>query len=355
MMKLGIEISMEVKKQKKLEYPFSSRPKNGELLNVKGGIHWLRMPLPIALNHINLWLLEGDEGFTIIDSGMSTDEAKDIWRNIFNGFIPPKKIEKILITHMHLDHSGLSGWLSSELNIAPHFTKKEYNETQKIIGGMTDDQIELTLEYYRKCGYDKKSEDQFRERIGLRKSLSSRNVDDIILIKDGETLKLSDGEWRVIIVEGHSPEHACLYNEDENVFICGDALLPRITPNVSVNPINPDANPLESWIKSLEKIKSSIPNDALVLPSHGYPYVGAHHRIDAIIENHFRKLDSVLDAITEPKCVPDLFSLLFKSEINEHTRVLAVGETMSHLNFLVSKGEIKKTVDENGLYSFAKT
>ena len=96
-MKLGIEISMEVKKQKKLEYPFSSRPKNGELLNVKGGIHWLRMPLPIALNHINLWLLEGDEGFTIIDSGMSTDEAKDIWRNIFNGFIPPKKIEKILI------------------------------------------------------------------------------------------------------------------------------------------------------------------------------------------------------------------------------------------------------------------
>ena len=149
-MKLGIEISMEVKKQKKLEYPFSSRPKNGELLNVKGGIHWLRMPLPITLNHINLWLLEGDEGFTIIDSGMSTDEAKDIWRNIFNGFIPPKKIEEILITHMHLDHSGLSGWLSSELNIAPHFTKKEYNETQKIIGGMTDDQIDQKYEQLKK-------------------------------------------------------------------------------------------------------------------------------------------------------------------------------------------------------------
>ena len=336
-MKMEINVSMEANNQKKLEYPFSNRPKDGELLNVKGGIHWLRMPLPIALNHINLWLIEGNNGFTIIDSGMSTDEAKGIWRNIFNEFVSPKKVEKILITHMHLDHSGLAGWLSSELNIDPHFTQKEHNETQKIIGGMSDEQIDLALDYYRKCGYDKKSEDQFRERIGLRKSLSSQKVEEIIVIKDGDVLNLSDGEWKVIIVEGHSPEHACLYNKENNVFICGDALLPRITPNVSVNPISPDANPLQSWIESLEKIKSMIPNDALVLPSHGYPYVGAHHRIDAIIENHFKKLESVLEAITEPKNVTDLFSLLFKSEINEHTRVLAVGETMSHLNFLIGK------------------
>ena len=354
-MKMEINVSMEANNQKKLEYPFSNRPKDGELLNVKGGIHWLRMPLPIALNHINLWLIEGNNGFTIIDSGMSTDEAKGIWRNIFNEFVSPKKVEKILITHMHLDHSGLAGWLSSELNIDPHFTQKEHNETQKIIGGMSDEQIDLALDYYRKCGYDKKSEDQFRERIGLRKSLSSHKVEEIIVIKDGDVLNLSDGEWKVIIVEGHSPEHACLYNKENNVFICGDALLPRITPNVSVNPISPDANPLQSWIESLEKIKSVIPNDALVLPSHGYPYVGAHYRIDAIIENHFKKLESVLEAITEPKNVTDLFSLLFKSEINEHTRVLAVGETMSHLNFLIGKGEIKKTIDQNGLYSFSKS
>ena len=116
-----------------------------------------------------------------------------------------------------------------------------------------------------------------------------------------------------------------------------------------------DANPLQSWIESLEKIKSVIPNDALVLPSHGYPYVGAHHRIDAIIDNHLQKLESVLEFITEPKNVTDLFPLLFKSKINEHTRILAVGETMSHLNFLIGKGEIKKTIDKNGLYSFSKT
>ena len=157
-MKMEINVSMEANNQKKLEYPFSNRPKDGELLNVKGGIHWLRMPLPIALNHINLWLIEGNDGFTIIDSGMSTDEAKGIWRNIFNEFVSPKKVEKILITHMHLDHSGLAGWLSSELNIDPHFTQKEHNETQKIIGGMSDEQIDSALDYYRKCGYDKKSE-----------------------------------------------------------------------------------------------------------------------------------------------------------------------------------------------------
>ena len=163
-MKMEINVSMEANNQKKLEYPFSNRPKDGELLNVKGGIHWLRMPLPIALNHINLWLIEGNDGFTIIDSGMSTDEAKGIWRNIFNEFVSPKKVEKILITHMHLDHSGLAGWLSSELNINPHFTQKEHNETQKIIGGMSDEQMAST-DYFNKFVYLWKVRDMQQRRI----------------------------------------------------------------------------------------------------------------------------------------------------------------------------------------------
>ena len=338
----------------KLFYPFDKRPKDGALLKVSENIHWLRMPLPIALNHINLWLLEGENGFSIIDSGMSTDESKAIWKNIFSNFIKPKKIENILITHMHLDHSGLAGWLSNQLNLEPYFTQKEYKETQKITGEMPLDQLDLILDYYKKCGYDKKSLEHYKDRINYRKTLSSELVEKIISIKDQDNVQLSDGEWKVIIVEGHSPEHACLYSVKNNIFICGDALLPRITPNVSVNPIKPDSDPLGDWLESLENIKARIPNDALILPSHGYPYIGAHNRIDTIIDNHHNKLENICEFTVKPKSVYELFPLLFKSEINDNSRVLAVGETMSHVNYLVRRGKLEKTIDENGLFSFSR-
>ena len=344
-----------MKENSKLDYPFSKRPADGQTLKVAPNIYWLRMPLPIALNHINLWLLEGDEGWTIVDSGMATEESKTVWKNIFTNVFKTKPLEKIVITHMHLDHSGLAGWLTNEWDIEPYFTKKEFNETLKISKGMNPEQQKITLDYYKKCGYDEESQQHFIERIGYRKTLVTNLKSNFQELKDQQTPQLSDGIWKIILAEGHSPAHACLYSEQKNVFICGDVLLPRITPNVSVNPAHPDSNPLRDWLESLEKIKQSIPHDVLVLPSHGYPYQGAHRRIEAIVNNHHEKLDRIYQYIDEPKSVTELFPILFDSKINQHTLVLAVGETMSHLNYLVAENRLKKSIDEKGLYLFSRT
>ena len=339
----------------KLYYPFSKRPPDGDTLEVASSIYWLRMPLPIALNHINLWLLEGNEGWTIVDTGMVTDESKTIWSKLFENSFKAKPLEKLVVTHMHLDHSGLAGWLSNQWKVEPYFTEKEFLETVKISNGMDHEQREISLDYYKKCGYDKESLQHFIERIEYRKSLVSKLNKSFKHIKDQEMLNLSDGEWKIIVAKGHSPEHACLYSEKKNIFICGDILLPRITPNVSVNPANPDSNPLRDWLESLEKIKQSIPHDVLVLPSHGYPYQGAHRRIEAIVNNHHEKLERIYQYIDEPKSVTELFPVLFDSKINQHTLVLAVGETMSHLNYLVAENRLKKSIDEKGLYLFSRT
>ena len=132
-------------------------------------------------------------------------------------------------------------------------------------------------------------------------------------------------------------------------------LLPRITPTVSVHPASPDGNPLKDWLDSLENIKQKIPDDVLVLPSHGYPYKGAHLRIETILKNHHDKLNKIYENIDEPKTVVELFSVLFESQINKHNIVLAVGETMSHLNYLVAESKLSKSIDKNGLYSFSRT
>tara|TARA_B100000959_G_scaffold197408_1_gene206502 strand:+ start:4098 stop:5135 length:1038 start_codon:yes stop_codon:yes gene_type:complete len=339
---------------KKLHYPLSKRPPDGETLEVAPDIYWLRMPLPIALNHINLWLLEGNEGWTIIDTGMATNESKTIWENLFEHSFKAKSLEKLVVTHMHLDHSGLAGWLADKWKIDPCFTEKEFLETLKISHGMDHKQREMSLDYYKKCGYDEESRQQFIERIEYRKSLATKLSNDFQHIKDQEVLQLSDGEWRIIVASGHSPEHACLYSETKNVFICGDILLPRITPNVSVNPTNPDSNPLGDWFDSLEKVKQSIPDDVLVLPSHGYPYQGAHKRIEAILRNHREKLEKIYSYTDDPKNVFELFPVLFESKINKHNQVLAVGETMSHLNYLVAENRLVRSIDENGLYLFSR-
>ena len=156
-----------MKQISKLDYPFSKRPPDGGTIEVETNVFWLRMPLPIALNHINLWLLEGNEGWTIVDSGMATKESKAIWNNIFTESLKKKPVEEILITHMHLDHSGLAGWLASKWNIEPHFTEKEFLETVKINKGMSNDQQRIYLDYYKKCGYDEEEQLHFIERLSL--------------------------------------------------------------------------------------------------------------------------------------------------------------------------------------------
>ena len=182
----------------------------------------------------------------------------------------------------------ITSFLCSEINIILILL-----ETVKINNGMNDDQQRIYLDYYKKCGYDEEAQLHFIERNKYRQSLVTNLESGFQELDDQQTVKLSNGLWQIIIAQGHSPSHACLFSEENNVFICGDVLLPRITPNVSVNPAYPDGNPLKDWLDSLENIKQKIPDDVLVLPSHGYPYKGAHLRIETILKNHHDKLNKI--------------------------------------------------------------
>ncbi len=332
-----------------LDYPYSKRPPNGEVLEVSPNLYWLRMPLPIALNHINLWLLEGKNGWTIIDSGMANDESKDIWINLFETIFKGKALEDLLITHMHLDHSGLAGWLSDYWEVDPHFTEKEYQETQLLSKGIEKSQEFIALDFYKSCGYDDASIKRYLERVTYRKTLVTPINRNYKKIKNNEIITLGDNEWEVVIANGHSPEHACLYSKENNIFICGDVILPRITPNISVRPFHADSNPLDDWINSLKNIKKRIPDDALILPSHGYPYYGAHKRIDSIIEDHMEKLESLYAFCNQSKNVIEVFPALFANKINENALILAVGESLAHLNYLIGEGRMEMKKNNDGI------
>jgi glyoxylase-like metal-dependent hydrolase (beta-lactamase superfamily II) len=207
----------------------------------------------------------------------------------------------------------------------------------------------IALDFYKSCGYDDASIKRYLERVNLRKTLVTPLNRGYKKIENKDTVLLGNIEWEIVIAKGHSPEHVCLYSKENNIFICGDVLLPRITPNISVRPFHAETNPLFDWIKSLKEIKERIPDDALILPSHGYPYYGAHKRIDAIIEDHMNKIETLFAFCKEPKNVIEVFPALFVNKINENSLILAVGESLAHLNYLIGEDKMKMKKNNEGI------
>jgi glyoxylase-like metal-dependent hydrolase (beta-lactamase superfamily II) len=134
-----------------------------------------------------------------------------------------------------------------------------------------------------------------------------------------------------------------------NVLISGDQVLPTISSNVSVYPTEPAANPLHDWIESLQAIQERVPADVLVLPSHGKPFRGAHKRLQSLIDEHHDCLNNLESMCREPRRAMDVFSALFKSPINENNLIMATGESVAHLNYLLDAGRISVESDHEGV------
>jgi glyoxylase-like metal-dependent hydrolase (beta-lactamase superfamily II) len=168
-------------------------------------------------------------------------------------------------------------------------------------------------------------------------------------------MRLGAHEWQVVVGNGHSPEHACLYCPELKLLISGDQVLPRISSNVSVYPLEPDANPLADWLNSLAKLKAHIPNDVLVLPAHNSPFRGLHARIDELADSHQRGLARLTDLLTEPKRAVDAFGALFSRPITDGLLGMATGEAIAHLNYLSRTGRAVRTRDAGGVWWWQKS
>jgi glyoxylase-like metal-dependent hydrolase (beta-lactamase superfamily II) len=159
-------------------------------------------------------------------------------------------------------------------------------------------------------------------------------------MSDKDVLSFGEARWEVVVGSGHSPEHACLYDEDRNILIAGDQLLPTISSNISVWPTEPLANPLKDWFASLAKLRDRLPEDVLVLPAHGKPFRGAHARLAELRRDHEERLSRLLDTCTGPMRVVDLFPSLYRTTIDDSNRIMATGEAIAHLNYLCASGDM---------------
>jgi glyoxylase-like metal-dependent hydrolase (beta-lactamase superfamily II) len=332
-----------------LTYPIGSVPEPGSTLKVAEGVHWLRMPLPFALNHINLWTLEDDAAWTLVDTGLKTATAEETWQALFATTMAGRPARRVICTHMHPDHVGMSGWLTRHFQCALWMTRLEYITCRMLVADTGREAPLDALRFYRASGWDDEALEHYRSRFGGFGKVVHQLPDSYRRVTDGETLRIGVNTWHAVIGRGHCPEHLCLYCPQLKLMISGDQVLPKITSNVSVFPTEPAADPLKDWLESLASIKARVPDDVLVLPSHGEPFRGLHERLDRLMAGHEESLVRLHEALAQPKRALDIFPLLFGRKISGDLLSMATGESVAHLNCLIGRGLARFDTDENGV------
>ncbi len=330
-------------------YTFEGEPPLGETMSVADGVHWLRMPLPFKLNHINLWLIEDGDGWVIVDTGIKRSEVQEAWERIFQDTMQGRPVTRVIVTHFHPDHAGLAGWLVERFDapLLMPLTEWTFGRMLAMDGG------EQTLQSYRRFYHRAGFTDEMMETVTRRLGGYGKNVAPIPAamhrIADSDEILIGGKTWQVIVGRGHSPEHACLYCAELDVLISGDQVLPKISPNVSVWPQEPDGRPLGLFMDSLRKIDAAIPGDPLVLPSHNWPFRGLHARIADLLAHHEERLEETAAVLTEPMTGVDVLRHLFDRELDEHQTFFAIGETLAHLHMLMDRGQAIRTADAAGV------
>lgn len=337
-----------------LQYPFSRKidPPAGEPQQIAEGVFWVRFPMPISLNHINLWLLENGEGWTVVDTCLALPQARELWESLFDGFMGGRPVTQVICTHMHPDHVGLAGWICERFDCPLWMTQSEYLTCRNLVADTEREAPQVALDFYRRAGYDEEQIEAYRTRFGFFGKAVSPLPDSYRRLTDMQTLTIGGRYWEVAVGSGHSPEHACLYCPSLKLLIGGDQVLPRISPNVSVFPTEPEGDPLKAWLYSNARLRERLPEDLLVLPAHEAPYLGLHTRLSQLIEGHEHDLNKLREHLREPRRAVDCFAPLFKREIGPESLGLATGETLAHLNCLLGRRLIRRYLGDDGVYRY---
>lgn len=335
-----------------LDYPCGEAPAPGSAVEVAPGVLWIRMPMPFALSHINLWAVRDGKGWAGVDAGLQTSETAAAWRDLFaQGGVLADGLTRLFVTHMHPDHIGMAGWLTRKFGCRLWMTRLEYLNCRVLAADTGREAPEDGVRFYRRAGWDDNAIEAYRVRFGGFGKYVHALPDSYRRLRDGENLTIGEHQWRVVVGNGHSPEHACLYNEALKILISGDQILPRISSNVSVFPTEPDADPMGDWLASLAKLRREVPDDVLVLPAHNEPFRGLHARIDYLARSQHHALDRLRAALAEPRRAVDVFGELFSRPIGAEPGLLgmATGESVAHLNYLVQREEAVMEVGPDGI------
>ncbi|WP_417279199.1 MBL fold metallo-hydrolase [Celeribacter sp.] len=324
-------------------------PELGGVVEIEPGVLWTRMPLPPPLGHVNVFAFDEGEGWTVVDTGVDTPQSRELWQAFMAGPLGGRPIKRVIVTHHHLDHVGLAGWLMSDHGAELLTSRTSYLMARMLRLDIQDAPTPEMCDFWRSCGM---SEEVYAKRLSERPFNTADAVSPLPLgytrLQDGDEIEIGGQIWDIRTGDGHAPEHLTFWRRDEALVIGGDQLLGGISPNLGVSPTEPMADPVGDWIASCERFVPHARDSQLVLTGHKLPYTGLPARLSHLIDNHRHALARLTEVLSEPRTACDCFDVLFKRPIKEGEYGLAMVEAMAHCRHLERKGVVTGRLREDG-------
>ena len=330
-------------------HPFATPPAPGEAITVAPGILWLRLPLPWALDHVNVYALEDDDGWTLVDTGIASRRTRSLWEDLLDGPLRGRPVRRVILTHHHPDHVGLVGWFQSRG--ADLLTPRTvWLLARMLILDRQDRPGPEAMTYYRRAGLPQADLDRKAvERPFNLSDLADPLPPGFTRLAEGSRISAAGRGWTVRLGQGHAPDHATLWSDD-GIILGGDQLLPGISANIGVYPTEPEADPLTEWLASCAAFQPHARDDQLVLPGHKLPFTGLPFRLTQMIANHDHALQRLLDHLAVPRSAVQCFPALFRRDIGPDEQGLALVEAVAHLNCLMHRGQVVRSLSRDGAW-----
>jgi glyoxylase-like metal-dependent hydrolase (beta-lactamase superfamily II) len=335
-----------------IDHPWETAPEPGTVTEIAAGILWARLPLPMKLDHVNIYILDEGDHWTLIDTGLDWAKARATWETLLAGPLVAKPVGRIILTHHHPDHIGLAGWFAArETGPGPEIWA---TRTAWLFGRM------LTLDHNDRPTPQHMA---FRRRAGMPDDLLAAYAEEkpfnfstcvapiplgFRAIGEGEVITMAGRRWTIRIGHGHAPDHATFWSDADSsgggIVLAGDQVIPGISSNISVYPTEPDADPLGDWLDSCHRLREHAEPGHLVLPGHKLPFRGLGFRLTQLIENHEHALARIETHLRDgPLTAVDIFPAIFKRTIDAGVYGLALGEAVAHMNHLLHTGRVTRT------------
>lgn len=335
-----------------LRYPFADPPPEGAVIEIAEGVFWARLPLPMALDHVNVYILDDGDGWTVFDTGFDTARSRGIWVKLLAGPLRGKQVRRVIASHHHPDHIGLAGWFQA--GAAELWTSRTaWLFARMLVLDAQDRPLPETLEFWRRAGMDP----AFLEK---RRNERPFNFCDVVAplplgfhqLREGAVFRAAGRDWDVRLGQGHAPDQVTLWSRDCPLVLGADQLLPSISPNLGVYATEPEADPVADWLASCARFQDVARPDHLVLPGHKLPFTGLPLRLRQKTDNHHGALRRLMAHLDRPRRASECFVPLFKREITESVYGLALVEAVAHLNHLVAIGRAQRCADPGGVWTW---
>jgi glyoxylase-like metal-dependent hydrolase (beta-lactamase superfamily II) len=333
-----------------IRHPHAEPPAPGTAVTVAPGILWMRLPLPMALDHVNVYALDDGDGWTVIDTGVASARGRQAWEALFAGPLGGRPVHRLIATHHHPDHIGLAGWFI-ERGAELATTRTAWLYARMLTLDVQERPTPQAIAYWRDAGLD-------APEIARRAAERPFNFADAVAplppgftrLAEGQTIRIGGRSWHVRTGDGHAPEHATFWCSDAPLVIGGDQLLPGISANIAVFPTEPEADPLGEWLVSCRRFQPLADDSLLVLPGHKLPFTGLPLRLEQMIDNHLGALDRLEAHLRQPRRAVECFEPLFRRTVDAGVFGLALVETVAHLNHLLATGRARRRRDAGGAW-----